>query len=102
MGDAALELEVLKLFDQQAPLTIERLRQARGEKQWREAAHTLKGSARAVGAWKLADAAASGERIVGWTQSEEGGQAIADICGAYQEVHDFIRLLHASRVRRGF
>lgn len=94
MGNRALELEVLDLFVQQAPLTIERLRQAKAEKPWREAAHTLKGSARAVGAWRLADAAAGGERIAGWMEPEAAKSAVAAIEAAYAEVHAFIRALH--------
>src|SRR4051812_35026424 len=49
LGDRALELEVLHLFAAQAPLTLEVLRRAHTTRAWRDAAHTLKGSARAVG-----------------------------------------------------
>ena len=96
LGNRPLELEILDLFLAQAPTTIDRLSTAAGEKQWREAAHTLKGSARAIGAWRLAEAAETGEAIAGWEKPEAGRKAIAEICAAYDRVHAFIRGLHAA------
>ena len=61
LGNRPLELEVLHLFADQAPLTLEELRSARCAKSWHVAAHTLKGSARAVGAWRVARAAEEAE-----------------------------------------
>lgn len=63
MGDEQLELEILGLFANQLPITIAELKNARSEKEWGMAAHTLKGSARAVGAWSLAAVAESAERL---------------------------------------
>lgn len=63
MGNAALEREVLELFASQAPLYLERLRAAPTAKDWRDAAHTIKGSASAIGAWRLARMAEMAERI---------------------------------------
>jgi len=63
MGDRELELEILGLFVQQLPITITALRDAPSEREWGRAAHTLKGSARAVGAWSLATIAESAERL---------------------------------------
>lgn len=60
MGDSVLETELLTLFQRQALQFAERLAQAasEGESKWRaDLAHTLKGSARAIGAFKLAQAA---------------------------------------------
>ncbi|MGQ0673365.1 MAG: Hpt domain-containing protein [Hyphomicrobium sp.] len=57
LGDKALEREVLGLFAGEAPSRVEALRQARTDKDWRMAAHTLKGSGRAVGAWRVANLA---------------------------------------------
>ncbi|MGL4395503.1 MAG: Hpt domain-containing protein [Hyphomicrobium sp.] len=54
LGDAGLEREVLDLFLAQLPKTIAALSTAGDDKAWRMAAHTLKGSGRAVGAWRLA------------------------------------------------
>jgi HPt (histidine-containing phosphotransfer) domain-containing protein len=61
MGNRALEQEVLQLFAAQAPLTLEQLRAAASIKAWRDAAHTLKGSAAAVGATAIARTAAEAE-----------------------------------------
>ena len=57
LGDVALEREVLELFCTQSVSYLEQLRAATSHKAWSEAAHSLKGSARAVGAWRAARAA---------------------------------------------
>lgn len=62
MGDAALEREILELFVNHLPNIIRDLGLAAHERDWHMAAHALKGSARAVGAWRLARAAESAER----------------------------------------
>jgi hypothetical protein len=56
LGDHALECDVLQLFDQQAGMLIARMGKANpaGVAAF---AHTLHGSARAVGAWAIARAA---------------------------------------------
>src|SRR5262252_8243153 len=53
-GNAKLEREVLELFCAQMPISLKRLRAARSGCDWRDAAHTIKGSASAIGAWRLA------------------------------------------------
>lgn len=65
-GDTALMAEVLSLFAGQAEQLVARLRIQldRGDtKAWRDTMHSLKGAARSVGAFPLADAAALGERL---------------------------------------
>jgi HPt (histidine-containing phosphotransfer) domain-containing protein len=62
MGDLQLEREVLVLFAGELPRTVAELRSARSERDWKIAAHTLKGSARAVGAWDVADSAVTAEQ----------------------------------------
>ncbi len=49
LGDAGLEREILDLFFGQLPTTIAALAAAATPKEWKVAAHTLKGSGRAVG-----------------------------------------------------
>lgn len=61
MGDRQLETEVLDLFAGELPKTIAALRAAQTTSEWKIAAHTLKGSARAVGAWRIASAAVAAE-----------------------------------------
>jgi hypothetical protein len=60
LGDRNLELELLQLFDRQSEQILLRLEAglAMGERRWvRDLCHTLKGSARAVGAVHVAAAA---------------------------------------------
>lgn len=70
LGDATLEREILGLFVAQLPLTLESLRFAPNEREWHTAAHTLKGSARAVGAWTVASLAEEAEQL---TEFSNGG-----------------------------
>ncbi|MGC9953866.1 MAG: Hpt domain-containing protein [Rhizomicrobium sp.] len=65
-GDEAINAEVLKLFDTQTSEIVGRLQailDARDAKSWKEATHSLKGAARGIGAFELADAAAFAEPI---------------------------------------
>jgi HPt (histidine-containing phosphotransfer) domain-containing protein len=56
LGDRGLEREVLALFDRQATVLLSRMRPA-SPGSVTSVAHTLKGSARGVGAWRVAAAA---------------------------------------------
>src|SRR3954462_4499615 len=56
LGDRGLEREVLQLFDRQSALLIARMRSATPGG-IATLAHTLKGSARGIGAWRVARAA---------------------------------------------
>jgi HPt (histidine-containing phosphotransfer) domain-containing protein len=91
LGDAALEREVLDLFIGQMPVTVASLRSSNDAQSWLRAAHTIKGSARAVGAWKLAEVAARAESVA----SEPGSWAelINDIAVAVQEVSGRIAVM---------
>ncbi len=62
-GDAALEAELFGLLDGQIEACLARMSQAEpGDAQaWRDAAHTLKGAARGVGAMQLGEACAAAE-----------------------------------------
>lgn len=85
LGDAALEAEILDLFVKQAPLTIARLKGAQDARQWKEAAHTLKGSARAIGAWRLAQVA-EGCEAAGFPAPGECATPIDAVAVAFREV----------------
>lgn len=76
MGDERLEIEILGLFADQLPITISALKNAQSEKEWGMAAHTLKGSARAVGAWSLATIAESAERLKPLPDTAERGHVV--------------------------
>jgi HPt (histidine-containing phosphotransfer) domain-containing protein len=56
LGDRNLEREVLEIFARQTTMTLERIAGA-GPARAAAAAHTLKGSARGIGAWRVAQAA---------------------------------------------
>ena len=56
LGDRSLEREVLEIFARQTTMTLERIAGA-GRARAAAAAHTLKGSARGIGAWRVALAA---------------------------------------------
>jgi HPt (histidine-containing phosphotransfer) domain-containing protein len=60
-GDQAVVDEVLALFREQAELWMRLLDPAAPGQGWRDAAHTLKGSALGIGAGVLADACAQAE-----------------------------------------
>ncbi|MEP4705311.1 MAG: Hpt domain-containing protein [Hyphomicrobiales bacterium] len=61
LGDRSLETEVLRLFMTQADVYMKRVEQANDDDTRFAAAHTIKGSARNIGAWIVADAAAEVE-----------------------------------------
>ena len=100
LGNVALEREVLELFVAQAPVYLQRLREADCAKVWRQATHTIKGSASAIGAWRLARLAELAERVDGsQTAVREGDrdEAAAAVAMATEEVCRYIaRLFQAA------
>lgn len=67
-GDRGLNAEILKLFEDQCAATLAQLEvlakdDGAGGKAWHDLVHTLKGAARGVGAFGLADIAAEAEKI---------------------------------------
>ncbi len=61
-GDQALVEEVLGLFREQASLWVRLLDPAAPGQAWKDAAHTLKGSALGIGAFALADECEAAEQ----------------------------------------
>jgi len=101
LGNPALEREVLELFSAQVPLYLVRLREAATSQAWKEAAHTIKGSAAAIGAWRLARFAEMAEKIdvEAETAVSEGhrADAVAAVATAIDEVCRYIaRVLAAA------
>ncbi|MFN0218469.1 MAG: Hpt domain-containing protein [Hyphomicrobium sp.] len=90
LGDRELEREVLDLFLGQLPATISALRQAVSDHEWKMAAHSLKGSGRAVGAWSLAQLAEQAERLPGVADAQRCGEHIDLIEQAAADVRAFI------------
>ncbi|MGV1013588.1 MAG: Hpt domain-containing protein [Methyloceanibacter sp.] len=91
LGERALERDVLELFCTQSFICLEQLRAARCDKDWQEAAHSLKGSARAIGAWRVAEGAEHAEAFSGETQSR--AHHINEIESAVHEARDYIESL---------
>lgn len=63
LGDTELERDVLTMFFEQAALLHARLADAHSNEAWRDAAHSLKGSARGIGAFRLGIAAETAEKL---------------------------------------
>jgi len=91
LGDPSLEKEVLSLFVMQLPQTVAALHAAASQRDWKIAAHTLKGSCRAVGAFRLGDLAQDAEKLGFEAASEACLSAIAGIEDAASEASSFIR-----------
>jgi HPt (histidine-containing phosphotransfer) domain-containing protein len=83
LGDRSLEQEVLKLFIQQALSARDQLADAPARERLR-LAHSLKGSARGVGAFAIADCVAEIEK------QPDDKQLIKRLSGLIDEVRDFI------------
>lgn len=93
LGDRSLELEILGLFVGQLPIIIGALKSAPSDKEWGMAAHTLKGSARAVGAWSLATIADSAERLHGLPDEMVRGAVVRRLEHAAGEAREYIASL---------
>ena len=93
-GDESLNAEVLHLFDVQTSELVDRLNNildARDAKSWKEITHTLKGAARGVGAFSLADAAAAAEPIDPIRDRGNASIAIQTLKSSAVAVQDFIK-----------
>jgi len=93
LGERALEREVLELFCTQSVLYLEQLRAAMSDKAWKEAAHSLKGSARAVGAWRAAQAAERAEMLQGDGLTQFRTARISEIETSLREAEAYIASL---------
>lgn len=93
LGDRALEREVLQLFCSQTLLCLEGLRNARSLAQWSEAAHSLKGSAKAVGAARVAEAAARAETLTALEPGKARESRLMEIEAAIAEAKAYIQSL---------
>ena len=97
LGERALEREVLELFCSQSSIYIERLHAARSDKDWKDAAHSLKGSATAIGAWRAAAAAASAEALSGEALSQARALRLSEIESSVREAERYIGALLGDR-----
>jgi HPt (histidine-containing phosphotransfer) domain-containing protein len=93
-GDVALNAEILRLFETQTSELVASLRtilDARDEKSWKEVTHTIKGAARGVGAFAMADAAAQCE-LLGIVDPGITQMAIAKLKSETEAVQDFVKV----------
>jgi HPt (histidine-containing phosphotransfer) domain-containing protein len=94
-GDTSLEREVLQLFDRQAAILIERMRNGDAAA-FGSLAHTLKGSAAGIGAQRVARAADVAEFTAG-ASAAECSRALDRLAQAVDEARALIaELLSAS------
>lgn len=91
LGNAGLEREILDLFFGQLPTTISALSAAATPKDWKVAAHTLKGSGRAVGAWRIARIAEQAEYSEGIANPSHVAHTIELLEEAADEARSFMR-----------
>ncbi|MFT3730725.1 MAG: Hpt domain-containing protein [Hyphomicrobium sp.] len=90
LGDKALEAEVLGLYLGQLSETIAALRSAVTARDWKIAAHTLKGSSRAVGAWRIATLAENAEGLASGGGTTARSEAISKLEAAASEASAFV------------
>jgi hypothetical protein len=91
-GEADLEREVLALFEQQAALLLQRMA-AEAPSAVAAHAHILIGSARGIGAWKVATAAEAVERRAGKPASAALAEAMSELAVAVRQVQAAIAAL---------
>lgn len=96
-GDQALEKEILGLFLTQLPETMALLKAATSERDWKIAAHTLKGSSRAVGAARLADIAQMAESLAASPDQAAKDDALLQLEAAAAEARTFIENTYQGR-----
>jgi HPt (histidine-containing phosphotransfer) domain-containing protein len=63
MNDPELERQVVGMFFEQSALILRQVREAASPRQRSDAAHKLKGSAKAIGAWRVAEASSRVESL---------------------------------------
>ncbi len=89
-GDERLEREILDLFVAHLPVTLAALRGAATDRDWFVSSHTLKGSAAAVGAWRVAALASDAEKLAAGAGRETRAAAIEGLEAAAREVEAYV------------
>src|SRR6202012_3409725 len=92
-GDPALNAEILQLFSGQAAELMTKLQavlEARDLKGWKDITHSLKGAARGIGAFAMADAAANAEPALPASDNTAAIRALQDLKREAEAVQLFI------------
>ncbi|MEO1065753.1 MAG: Hpt domain-containing protein [Pseudomonadota bacterium] len=87
LGNRSLENEVLRLFLTQSDIYLDRVHNACSREDRFAAVHTIKGSARNIGAWDVADAAETLEKAA----ADNCGGEVKGLETALVETRMFIR-----------
>ena len=95
LGNRSLEREVLELFLTQSRLYLQRLKESVQDRAWHDAAHTIKGSARGIGAWHIAKTAESAEDLEGEELASSRGDVVEQLEQQIDEANGFIESLLA-------
>jgi HPt (histidine-containing phosphotransfer) domain-containing protein len=94
LGNAQLEAEILGLFCVHAPRYLAALRDAATAQAWQAAAHTLKGAASGIGAWRVGRMAEAAERIAFDGHPDKRSFAFDSTSEAIDEAIGYIRTLY--------
>ncbi len=89
LGNRELEREVLRLFSRQSKMLTERMRDADDGEALERCLHTLLGSARSIGAWKVAEAVEQAQQAL----HEDGRAELSAVSAAVAESAEFIGTL---------
>jgi hypothetical protein len=95
LGDKSLEAEVLALFERQTVILLARMRQVPSPAAG-AFAHTLKGSARGIGAWRVAEAAEAVERAATGSRAADLDHPLEGLARAINETRTAIAALLAA------
>lgn len=92
-GDPALNAEILRLFAGQTGDLVQQLKEVidQGDaKTWKQITHTIKGAARGIGAFELADFAAAAEPLDPRADTAKAHAALHELSNRAQMVQWFI------------
>jgi hypothetical protein len=100
LGDRRLEREVLEIFLRQSTIMLARMTGAKPALA-AASAHTLMGSARGIGAWRVARAAERLEHVTGEASERAVGEALTALKAATAEAGAAIRARLADALEHG-
>lgn len=92
-GDPVLRDEILGIFEGQADMWLRTLDPKADDQAWRDAAHSLKGASRGVGAWDVGHICEQAEKLIG--EKRDDAERVAKL----QELNEAMTLVIAE-VRR--
>lgn len=101
LGNRSLEREVLSLFLTQSAIYLQRLKDAGTDKDWADAAHTIKGSAKSIGAWQLARSAETAESMKRGARSANSAGAIMELERLVDKTNGYIEKLLSETASNG-